>query len=221
MEMNRAVRMLAERVSDISKEVNRTKLQRRNQVVDLFGIESTRQGDTSHPAEFYISVSPDLIYFERFEFKLIVQPFAIPVSGGGSIAPATVEVEETKLSGSGSSLSPNPHTHQTKPHIHGLTPGISLFDSVFDSDTIKIEMDGVDITKFLKEQHDSQKWIKGDGIYPEAGFVNYDILGIVERLEDWERGIVLKPGYKKLTFQADGIYNVTLVTYLKYSHVLR
>lgn len=59
--------------------------QRRNQVVDLQGVQYTRvitpktdsQGrpipQPDSAANFYVSISPDMIYMERFEFKLIVE----------------------------------------------------------------------------------------------------------------------------------------------------
>ncbi|MCL1925096.1 MAG: hypothetical protein FWF50_05885 [Defluviitaleaceae bacterium] len=76
-----AINRLAERLSDRSAENSRVQLQRRNQVVDIYGQEFTRQGEKKVPASFYISISPDLIYFERFEFKVIIEGLRIPIGG--------------------------------------------------------------------------------------------------------------------------------------------
>lgn len=46
--------------------------QRRNGMQDLYGVEYKLNGSSSDPARFYISVSPDLVYYERFAFKLII-----------------------------------------------------------------------------------------------------------------------------------------------------
>ena len=218
MTIDSAVTMLAERTASNGRDIRQANLQRRNQVVDLFGVESTRQGDANNPAEFRISVSQDLIYYERFEFKLIVQSFALPVAGGGTTSPTATEISPTSLSASGGAVSPNPHSHTSAPHTHAVTPGISLFQSHLTN--AEIWLDGVDITSLLKAQHGGA-WIGSEGMYPGDGFINYDILGIVDKLSPWQRGIALKPGYKKLEVRGDGIFNVTLVNYLKYSHILR
>lgn len=212
-----AIRQVAGRLHDRTRDGRQEQLQRRNKVVDIFGMEYTRQGDTNHPATFYISVSPDLIYYERFEFKIIVQPFAIPVSGGGTTSNSAVSLNGTGLSIDGGDISPNPHGHTSEPHNHAVHPGISLFQSSVDNFSVWVE--GLDITDYLKMQYGG--WIDGEGVFPGAGMENYDILKAAGYMPGWQKGIVLSPGYKKVELKAEGVFNVTLVNYLKYSHVNR
>ena len=107
MTYEQAIIRLAERLADRREESKRIQLQRRNQVVDVYGMEYTRQGDGDRPATFYLYISPDLIYFERFEFKIIIEGFRTPIAETNVIPDdegrqrgiefATVEVQETTL----------------------------------------------------------------------------------------------------------------------------
>lgn len=218
MTYDSALNRLAERVIDRSVESKQDKLQRRNQVVDIYGMEFTRQGDTNHPAVFYVSVSPDIIYYERFEFKIVVQPFAMPIGGNGSTGSATVAIQDTALSTNGSTITPNPHSHTTAPHNHSLDAGVSLFSSSVSEFEIWIE--GIDVTPYLKAQYGGD-WIDGEGVFPSTGFANYDLLNVAGFLPEWQKGVLLAPGYKKVELKGKGVFNVTLVNYLKYSHVNR
>jgi len=139
-----AINKLAERVSDRTEESRNIRLQRRNQVVDMYGTEFTRQGGEGAPATFYISISPDLIYFERFEFKIIIEGFRIPLARDG-VAPRALttndnasalgtelnEVQTTNLnsppltintSNTVPTISPATHAHSVSGHTHPI-PG--------------------------------------------------------------------------------------------------
>lgn len=64
---------LAEKVKDCEKRLNQMANQRRLQVVDLFGIEFI--GTTTEDkkvANYNISISPDMVYLERFQFKIFM-----------------------------------------------------------------------------------------------------------------------------------------------------
>lgn len=187
-------------------------------MVDNYGMEFTRQGDATHPAVFYISISPDLIYYERFEFKLIIQPFVMPVAGNGATGSTTVQVNGTSLTNNQTTISPNPHTHTTQEHNHSLDAGVTLFTSTISNFEVWIE--GIDITPYLKAQY-SGSWIDGEGIFPDNGRTNYDLLKVAGFLPPWQQGTILTPGYKKIELKGNGVFNATLVNYLKYSHVNR
>jgi len=111
-----AINRLAERVSDHREESRNISLQRRNQVVDMYGMEFTRQGDgTNAPASFYISISPDLIYFERFEFKVIIGGFQMPfmginVDGVIETSYSSVTIHEQELQVQSTPLTTNENT---------------------------------------------------------------------------------------------------------------
>lgn len=208
---------LSERVNDVSRDGGQSKNQRRNQVVDVFGMEFNRFGDANTPATFYLSISPDLIYYERFEFKIIISPFVSPVGGGGSTTNTAATIDGTSLSVSGSSISPNPHDHTSPGHNHGISPGATLYSSVLTDASLRI--DGIDITSNLQSQF-SLPWVNGEGIFP-GGDDNYDILKVAGELPSWQQGALLQPGYKKVEFVPNGICSVTFVVYLKYSHMNR
>lgn len=218
MTYNSALSKIAERVADRTIESKQNQLQRRNQVVDMYGMEFTRQGDSEHPAAFYISVSPDLIYYERFEFKIIIQPFAMPI-GGGATGMAVAQVNDTILSiDQSNQITPNPHSHASDPHNHSLDAGVTMFPSVVSD--FEIWMEGYDITPYMKTFYNSD-WVNGEGIFPSPGLKNYDLLEVAGIMPDWLKGTILAPGYKKIELKGKGVYSATLVNYLKYSHVNR
>lgn len=66
--------ILAETTHDLRQRQRRTILQRRNQVVDLYGIEYARDTNENGEAIFGIPLSQDYIYIDRFEFKIIISP---------------------------------------------------------------------------------------------------------------------------------------------------
>lgn len=213
-----AMEFLAERVAGVAEDGNQAKRQRRNQVVDVFGMEFTRFGDANTPATFYLSISPDLIYYERFEFKIIVSPFIMPIGNLGATNASSVIVNPTSLGTSGAAITPNPHDHNTQTHTHNVTAGATLFPSTLTNATLSIE--GIDITPYLIAQH-PDPWVSGEGIYPGSGNANYDILDVASQLPAWQQGAILQPGYKKVEFTPNGVCNVTFVLYCKYSHTNR
>lgn len=73
MVLNQFINRIAENTVKNKEQLNQDIKQRRNQVVDLQGIEFTRVGTREYQPSFYVSISPDMIYMERFEFKLIVE----------------------------------------------------------------------------------------------------------------------------------------------------
>lgn len=48
-------------------------MQRRNGMEDLFGVMFSVKSDTNNNAQFYISISPDMVYLQRFAFKLHIR----------------------------------------------------------------------------------------------------------------------------------------------------
>jgi len=140
-----AISKLAERVVDLREESRNISLQRRNQVVDMYGTEFTRQGAAGRPASFYVSISPDLIYFERFEFKIIIEAFKVPIADNGIqlseviVNPRSLVVDQVDLATDAVGITvdsqqvttvPSSHTHTLTPsshhhdisHTHGISP---------------------------------------------------------------------------------------------------
>ena len=220
MDYEKALNVLAKSAHQRKEESNQAQLQRRNQVTDLFGVEHQAMGDAVTPAAFYISISPDLIYFERFQFKLIIRKFAMPLAGNGSTGSIALTTDKTSLTIASDKVTPNPHEHTIPPHNHSLTPGVSLFTSTIQD--FRIVIDGIDLTNAFKKQ--TNEWISGEGVFPKSGdpFASFDVLKALEELYPWQQGVILSPGYKKVElFNSGGPFNATLVNYLKYSHVNR
>ena len=88
MQIQKAIDILSYNVSNVRKVQRRDTLQRRYHTVDFYGYEFTRNGNQSNPAVVGISISQDLVYYERFEFKLIVQPIPVATEDGITLVPS-------------------------------------------------------------------------------------------------------------------------------------
>lgn len=232
---------ISERVAENKKRIDRMLKQRRNQVVDLYGVEYTRQGAANSPARFYISISPDMVYLERFEFKLIVQPFISTVGGigmttltasgsGGGYEVITAQdltnilnssscsslPDDTDGSGTTTGISPNPHNHD-------VIPGITAVPTT--ANDFRVSVEGIDVTPYLMAQYGGE-WLNGEGVYPslEIGR-DYDLIEVASDLigegRDEDANKILRSGYKAIEITAGSPFSITLVNYLKYSHLNR
>lgn len=237
-----ALNALAERTYDNTQAIKRMKTQRRVSFVDLYGIPFSVQGDANYPATFYISMSPDLVYYERFAFKVVIESFQSTVTGvdGGSIT-----IGNTSLSGGGTysadiidgtstlddssssgGITPNPHTHPVSGELGGLTYGIKKQATASTNWRMKIH--GIDITPYLMEQQDGE-WINGEGIFPSKSLKDeedmYDILDVACMFEaegDTDsRNKLLLPEFKQVQILSDAPFKATVHLYLKYSHMNR
>lgn len=248
--IEQAINRIAEKTYENSRDIRKKNLQRRHQVVDLYGVEYSRLGDANSPAIVYISISPDMEYLERFQFKLIIGPFrssvgSLSASGTASVGDTSLAVEHklvaTNISGddydlafSNPSINPNPHNHALSGITITGTPGItqtsipsgSTFHvKVFDPVTDPFAQNAVDISQMLASQYNNQ-WISGEGVYPSLQIDHdYDILQVACELEGLgltaQRKLLTDPGYKGIMIQANCPFGVTLVNYLKYSHLNR
>lgn len=209
-----------ERTAMNAEEISQKKKQRRSMVTDIYGVEYTRQGDKNNPAVFYIPISPASAYLERFSFKLIIQPFVSSVgSGTGS---ATVNVKDRNLTVSGSSISPNPHDHETDPHTHNLVSGISLTPTT--ASDFRVSIEGMDVTPYLMAQYG--EWIDGQGVWPSMSIdEDYDILEVASdfvaegREDDMQK--LVRSGYKPVEISSSAPFQVTMVLWVRFSHVNR
>lgn len=224
---------LAERTVDNRHQLSQSKQQRRTNFVDLYGIPFVAQGDATHPATFYISVSPDLVYFERFAFKFVIQPYTSTVAGiSGSLGTVGyTSLSDAASVGSGSStlnggISPNPHTHTISGGSASVVYGIDTVNTTSNSWRVKIH--GVDITAYLMAQHDGN-WITGEGIFPTNTLADeedfYDILAVASDMiaegNTANANKLLAPEFKKVEVISDAPFAVTAHLYYKYSVVNR
>lgn len=223
-----AVYRLSERVVQNYKDIRQSKVLRRNQTVDIYGAEFYRQGSKNAPASFYISVSPDMVYMERFEFKLIISPFKSTVAGA-SIDSATVVVDDTTMAvhedAGNYEILPNPHTHLTLPHTHNVITEGGISPIVVTADAFRISIDSIDVTPYLMAQYGGA-WIDGEGVFPMLDINrDYDILEVASdmmaegRVADAKK--LMASGYKLVQVSASGPFACTMVLYLKYNHLNR
>lgn len=248
--IDRAIDIIAERTYQNTLDINRKNLQRRHQVVDLYGVSYTAQGDATHPARIYLAISPDMEYLERFQFKLIVGSFISTIgtfsaSGGGNVGDTSLSVgssiSETLISGNRyklgfdnpMSINPNPHNHSLGSLEIENTPGITPVPTIstdfrvifFDPETDPNAENGVDISGLLASQYGGA-WISGEGTYPSLKIdEDYDILQVACELEgagySEYRKLLTDPGRKGIEIISDAPFSVTLENYLKYSHMNR
>lgn len=244
------VQRVAERTLDNKQAIAQMNKQRRNSVVDMFGETQTSYGDASHPATVYLSVSPDLICWSRFQLKIAIQPFMATTSSATSSASVTVngtdldvsgssegaissttdhqglvelEVERSTVSGG---VSPNPHTHSTTAHTHAIEAGVSVTHTT--ASDFRVYIDGVEVTAYLQEQHDGA-WMDGEGIYPTNTIEDiedfYDILDVAglmygEGLTDDYKKLT-STGFKKIEITSASPFQATVYLYCKYNYTGR
>lgn len=225
--------MLSERVIDNSRQLKRTIHQRRNGMEDLYGVCFTSNGDANNPATFYVSLSPDYVYLERFAFKFVIKPFTSSVAGasGGSLTindtlltPTAVQDPNTGDITVG--ISPNPHGHTISGSIGGVDYGVTRRDTT--STNWRVRIAGIDITPYLIAQHDGE-WINGQGVFPNNRLADvedfYDILEVCDVLTDEgkidERELILASTFKPVEIISDSPFGVDAYLYLKYDHANR
>ena len=222
MTIDEILNRISERTVDNTRELRKTRYQRRTEFTDLYGIPFSEYGDANNPATFYISISPDMIYHLRLQFRLHIKPFVTTVSGGTDSA--NVTVNNRSLSVSEGSVSPNPHNHTTESHSHNLISGISIEHTT--ADDFRIYIDGINITAYLVEQQDGA-WIDGEGTYPQNQDLNedesfYDLMDVAclmyaeGETENAEK--LLEPGWKEVKITSSSPFGVTFYLYGKYSH---
>lgn len=224
---------LSERVVDNSRQLKRGVHQRRNGMEDLYGVCFTSNGDANNPATFYVSLSPDYVYLERFAFKFVIKPFTSSVAGasGGSLT-----IGDTMLTPSASQdpdtgditvgLTPNPHTHTVSGSIGDLDYGVTRRSTT--STNWRVRVAGIDITPYLIAQHDGE-WINGEGIFPNGELVGkgcfYDILEVCDVLTDegkiTEREAILASAFKKVEVVSDAPFGCDCYLYIKVNHMNR
>jgi len=103
-----AVQRIAERSFYTRFGMERMQLQRRNQTVDIYGRELTENGTELNPATFRLSRSPDMIYMERFEINITIEPYE-PAS-----ETAIERIDAVRITGSGDTI-PNEVLSQLHP----------------------------------------------------------------------------------------------------------
>ena len=229
--------ILAEKTYDNSRQLKRDVHQRRNGMEDLYGVCFSANGDARHPATFYVSLSPDYVYLERFAFKFVIKPYASTVAGassggGGESGATSLAIESEVDSGTSTlveSIDPNPHAHSEG---GGGTTTVTVDYGIHKISTTstnwRVAIDGEDITAYLIAQHDGE-WIQGEGVYPNDRLGQpqdfYDILEVCDVLTDLGeiemRDKILASKFKRVEIFSDAPFGVDAYLYLKYPHANR
>lgn len=231
--------ILAEKTYDNSRQLKKDVHQRRNGMEDLYGVCFSANGDAQHPATFYVSLSPDYVYLERFAFKFVIKPYASTVAGasssgggGGESGATSLAIESEVDSGTSTlveSIDPNPHAHSEG---GGGTTTVTVDYGIHKINTTstnwRVHIGGIDITPYLIAQHDGE-WINGEGIFPSGELGQpkdfYDILEVCDVMTDMgeitERDKILESEFKKVEIFSDAPFGVDAYLYVKISHLNR
>lgn len=76
LSLDSVLNRLAEKTVDNTSQLRKSVNQRRNGMTDLYGVPFMATSvlkNGRHTATFYVSISPDIVYYERFAFKLHIQ----------------------------------------------------------------------------------------------------------------------------------------------------
>lgn len=71
--VGQAIERLAERTSENKERWRQALRQRRTEYTDIYGIPYVSETGSNKTFEYHIAISPDLEYYERFQFKLLVK----------------------------------------------------------------------------------------------------------------------------------------------------
>lgn len=214
MTIDKAINVLAERTHENKKDLERKNLQRRNSVVDIYG--ERQYVNSPGSAYFYVSISKDLVYMERFQFKLIFSGLAIPIDTAAS----GVTTSENLIT-DGQTISPNPHSHGIIYDMSGVTvaPLTGKVTGVYITGS---DNNLINITAALDAQYGSNSWRNNltDGmVYPSEDLDNsFDIMQVACDIGKPE---IISSGLKRVLVTTSAPCNITLLNYLKYSHLNR
>lgn len=206
-----ALSVVAEKTYDNTRSIKKGNRQRRDEFVDLYGIEFTKNGSADSPAVFHVSVSGDAAYLERFQFKIVIESFQVM---------ADMALTSTSLSITGNdNISPNPHNHQ-------LVAGVTNIPVT--SDDFEVECEGIDITPYLRAQCEDNdwNWFDGEGVYPSTELEqSFDLLQVACDMKaegnDDDADKILRQGWKPIKLRGSEPFSATMVLYLKYQHMNR
>lgn len=218
MRVDNAITKIAKRTNEISRDTRQKNRQRRNKIVELYGIPYTGYGDSDNPVEIAIAISPGLVYYEQYAFKVEVAPFLSTnkaTTGGATVTVNNRQVDSV----------PSSHNHTTASHTHSLTGGVELTQP--QSGTYGFKIEGVDLKPYFMADHDGD-FINGAGVFPTDDLTSdddpedfYDVLaalgdmrydGHVTDAEKIEKG-----GWKTITIDVPAPTRIILHPFIKYS----
>lgn len=194
-----ALNVLSERTYYSKRNLAEKDRQRRNQVVDLFGIDLSRISSASkretgkQDAILYVSVSSDLVYYERFQFKIYIDDTT--AENFQILARIRVEQSDDEYEWEDFDLTPYLREQQDGEWITGES------DTAFPNNSDVVDAD------------------------PDEPPNAYDILDVASTLEAQGKQNIaealLRPGFKQFIVRAESSFFAAMILYLKYSHLNR
>lgn len=210
MDIGTAINRIAERTYDGRELMGQTLRQRRTEYTDVYGIPYRSELESDKTFSYHIMISPDLEYYERFQFKLYVET----AEEGASIDPDQFTLKMTDT-----------ETYDEVKASLGQDP----YQWIDLTDYLREQQD---------EWPDSTGYFPSEPIGSSDLRDFYDVLdacGLIE-LEDQEREkseeitipdeerrktILLTPGNKLIQIKSPTKCDVTLNLVLKYSTINR
>lgn len=215
------VERVAEKTYQNSKKLSQNDRQRRDEFVDLYGIEFSRNGSQNAPAIFHVSVSGDAAYLERFQFKIVIEAFQS--TAGAETSATSIKQTPDYVTGSNLTLT---DTVTPNPHKHTIVPGMASIPVTTSNFTINCE--GINITPYLMAQcvEHGWNWFNGEGVYPSEDLEqSFDLMEVACDMQaegnTANASKILRQGWKPITLSADAPFYATMVLYLKYQHMNR
>ena len=195
MTYEKALGIVAERTYDNRMDIRQKNVQRRNSFVDLYGIPHYAKSDEDNKATFYVSISQDYIYLNRFQFRLSM----LKVKGGNF----RVYIEDEEITDYLKEQQGGDWIED-----EGLYP-LDLTDedpSTVDDDLNDDEYsyyDILDIAQVIQAEANTK--------------TDEDEKTALEK----KRRSLLKAGFKKIEITSDASFEVTMYLYLKLSNMNR
>lgn len=190
--------------------VKQQQLQRRNTVTDAKAdFKTMLRGKGVLYTGF--GITKDMQFIMRYSFNLHIRPFVTTLSQNVTTGDQELMIEKTGEDTY--KIVPNPHNHEVK-------LGIEISEHEFDNKSLRLKINGVDLTDAIIEEYGS--FIDGYGYFPsEEGA--YDVLRLVEHLAPWEQAEVLGAGRKEIQLTQDeqSLCECEISYYVKYNHVDR
>lgn len=203
--IDKAIDILVSRQDRQTKIEKQRQLQRRNTVTDSKSDFKTmlRGTDKLYTA---FRITNDLQYIMKYSFNLHIRPFVTSFSQNATTSSTTLALSEGKIN-------PNPHNHD-------VAIGIEISEHNFDTSSLRISIQGVDITNAIIAEYGS--FIDGYGYFPSQD-TNFDVFRIIDYLPTWQQSILLSPGLKEIQISQDdnSLCECEISYYIKYNHIDR
>lgn len=198
MTLGKQLNILAEKTYDLKKNMSEKDKQRRNQVVDLYGVDFYREShltsDGEHLASIWVSISPDLVYYERFQFKLYI---------------ANTEATDFKV--------------KVRTDVKNDDGSYDKDKKIDITPYLIAQENGAWITGASEYPYPTDD--VGEEPDPSKPAKSYDMLEVISDMyaegKDNYATALERPEFKRFQIVADKPFSVALILYLKYSHLNR